>query len=221
MHNQGVVTKHYLDVCAEHGYDCKDIKRGDSLEVSPSYFAEAHAIVYELGVKLTHVLWRKLVPQEKSIADEHFAGAIIYELVAQRRYKLAQTLADFGVATFKSFGSEYFRLALVINRAQSYIWDGEVEKGLRILDEEDWSAAKDELQLGVAALRNDEGKVISLMESIGRAERPGKLGYREWPVFKDMRKNDAFQKAFQDVFGEPLLETKVVSQSPTVTIARH
>ncbi|MBI5673872.1 MAG: hypothetical protein HZC50_11675 [Nitrospirae bacterium] len=117
VHNDGIVNNQYLQICRDAGCDCSRIKKGNVLGASQKYFSQAHEIVYELAAKLSHVLWRKLSPDDRAAADSHFSGALIYDLLYEKRYRLARTLADFGVATFKTWGSDYFRRAFIVNRA--------------------------------------------------------------------------------------------------------
>jgi hypothetical protein len=49
------------------------------------------------------------------------------------------------------------------------------------------------------------------MKALGSFSGPGKNGYREWPVFRELRKTKEFQEAFLDVFGEPLATVTVDS----------
>lgn len=99
--------------------------------------------------------------------------------------------------------SDYTRRSLVVNRAQAHIWGGKRKEGLAILDAEDWSAARDEFHVCVAALRQQFDLAIKIMKAIGASSRPGKSGYRNWPVFKELRKTEEFQATFVEVFGEP------------------
>jgi hypothetical protein len=213
VHNDGIVNNQYLQICRDAGYNCSDIKKGDVLGVSLKYFSQAHEIVYELAAKLSHVLWRKLSPDDRVAADGHFSGTLIYDLLYEKRYRLARILADFGVATFKTWGSDYFRRALIVNRAQAYIWDGQNEEGQRVLAAEDWSAANDEFQVCIAALRQDFPAAILHMKVLGPQAGPKKEGYRDWPVFKEIRKTVEFQTAFMEIFGEPLTTVTLVSSS--------
>jgi hypothetical protein len=220
VHNDGVVNSHYLQVCSSERYDCSKLKKGLRLGVSKNYFARAHEAVFELAAKLSHVLWRKLSPETGERADGHFAGTLIYDLVYEKRYRLAQTLADFGSLTFKNkWTSDYYRRALVVNRAQAYIWDGKRDEGLRILAAEDWSAASDEFQVCVAALRQDYAAALRYMKSIGPASKPSKDGYRDYPVFRELRKTPEFQQTFLEIFGEPLATVTLpdTSDVPTET----
>ena len=209
VHNDGIVNERYMHVCSSEGYDCSETTKGKVLDVSMYYFSRAHEVVYELAAKLSHVLWRKISPEDNERADAHFAGTLIYDLLDEKRYRLARTLADFGASTFKKWGSDYFRRALVVNRAQAYLWDGKRDEALRILDAEDWSAANDEFQVCVASLRQNIPEVIRFMKALGLSSQPGKDGYRGWPVFRELRKTKEFQETFLDVFGEPLATVTV------------
>ncbi len=213
VHSDGVVNNQYLQVCRDAGHDCSGIKKGDVVGASQKYFSQSHEILYELAAKLSHVLWRKLSPDDREAADGHFSGTLIYDLLCEKRYRLARTLADFGVATFKSWGSDYFRRALIVNRAQAYIWDGQREQGLRILAAEDWSAANNEFHVCIAALRQDFRAAIQYMKALGPKAVPKKDGYRDWPVFREIRKTAEFQDAFMEMFGEPITTVTVVSSA--------
>jgi hypothetical protein len=126
-----------------------------------------------------------------------------YELIFQGRYRLAIQLATFGLKYMLPFASEYDRLTLTVNLAQAYKWSGNQEKCNELLDI-DWSASRNEFQLCVCALKDDIDGAIEMMKTIGKGAMPDRNGYREWPVFNELRKNEKVQQAFQEVFGEPL-----------------
>ncbi|MBI5673871.1 MAG: hypothetical protein HZC50_11670 [Nitrospirae bacterium] len=51
------------------------------------------------------------------------------------------------------------------------------------------------------------------MKALGPWVGPKKEGYRDWPVFTEIRKTVEFQAAFMEIFGEPLTTVTVVSTS--------
>lgn len=60
VHCDGIVSKQYLEVCNKHGFDfSKPLSVGEKLDVVPDYFESAYECLFEVGVKLGHVLWRK------------------------------------------------------------------------------------------------------------------------------------------------------------------
>ena len=65
VHNDGIVNERYMHVCSSEGYDCSATKKGARLGVSKDYFSNAHEVVYEIAAKFSHVLWRKLSPEDR------------------------------------------------------------------------------------------------------------------------------------------------------------
>jgi hypothetical protein len=213
VHNDGVVTRHYLETCKKAGCDVGAVSRGVTLPISDSYFRKAHEIIFELGVKLGHVMWRKTTPSEREDADKHLAGHMMFNLVAAGRHRLAIVLGDFAAETLKQhFTSDMSRRILVVNRSQAHKWSGNNDKAMEILGGEDWSASSAEFRLAVAALRDDFAMAVKVMRTITPGEPPDKEGYRDWPVFRELRKSPEFQRAFEDIFKEPL---NVVAAPPT------
>lgn len=202
VHADGVVSSQYLTVCGEHGVTHSEtLTSGTLLHVEPSYFQLSAHCLMEIGVKLAHVLWRKLVPADREEADGNLIE-IVYDLLTKRKYRLAADLASFGTNTIKSHASDQTRRILVVNLAIAHKFGGDTEKCAAVLDAEDWSATADDFRLAIAALRDNFDEAAALMKSIGKDKRPGKFEYREWPVFRDFRKSDQFAAAYKEVFGE-------------------
>jgi len=70
------------------------------LEVSPTYFRQAYEALFEVGVKLAQVFWRKLKPAELKDADEHLI-TVSYHLLVEQKYDLAKALLDFATEVLK------------------------------------------------------------------------------------------------------------------------
>lgn len=82
VHTNGVVSEQYLNVCRLNNIDSANgCKVGDKLEVTDEYFRDAYMSVFEVGIKLAHVLWRKLQPEQREDADSNLNN-ICYELRA-------------------------------------------------------------------------------------------------------------------------------------------
>jgi hypothetical protein len=155
VHTNGIISHQYLDVCRRHSCSLgSDVCAGQSLSVPRTYFESAHECIFEIGVKLSQVLWRKLKPEDIEKADSNLVS-VCYELLADGRYRIAKVLLDFAAETLKKYASEENRLTFVVNRAQAYKWSGEEEAVKNIVNEEDWSATSAKFQLAHAVLMND------------------------------------------------------------------
>ena len=220
VHADGIVSSQYLGICNEHGFTCnKKQKLGTRLYVEPSYFQSSAHCLMEIGVKLAHVLWRKLAPTDRDEADINLIS-IIYDLLVKAKYRLAADLAQFGTCTIKSHSSDEKRRILVINHAIALKFSGDPEKCNKVLGAEDWSATADEFRLAIAVLTENFDEAANIMKSIGNDKRPGKLEYREWPVFRDFRKTSLFNTTYKEVFDEDFtlkIQDTDSSESPQVT----
>jgi hypothetical protein len=122
------------------------------------------------------------------------------------RYGLAIGLLEFALKYFKKFYSEEYRYMNVINLAQSYKWSGQNEKLLNILDQTDWSTFDYKFKLANEVLRDNFPVAIGYMYKIGDEgdESEVKSSYKEWPLFREFRKDAGFRKAFRDIFNEDI-----------------
>lgn len=203
VHTDGVVSSQYIAVCKLH--KCKledDVKEGERLDVPQDYFTAAHHCIYEIGVKLGHVLWRKLLPDERMAADNHFVR-VTYELIENGKLDLALRLLDFGCSEFKKFSNEGVQLMLTVNRAQAYKWKGDDERCKQIMRAVDWSAKSDQFRLGDAVLAEDWPRSAMMMRRIGKDGAVDQNDYRYWPLFREFRKQQAFLDAYEEIFGMP------------------
>jgi hypothetical protein len=211
VHTNGVVSRQYLEVCNKHACQLPDgVGLGHSLPLTREYFVAAHDCLLEIGVKLGQVLWRKIQPDDLEKADWNLV-TVTYNLISEGRYRVACVLLDFGTEVLKTHSKEMHRLTLVVNRAQAYKWTGDEEKCKKILDAEDWSATSRKFQLAQAVLRDQFKQACEIVKQMGGSEEGvDKHAFREWPLFKELRKSPEFTALFEQVFGEPL--NKIVVQ---------
>lgn len=221
VHANGIVSHQYMETCARHSCQLDPgTQLGARLRVDRQYFDSAHDCILEIGVKLAQVLWRKLKsddPADLGQADKSLI-TICYELLAEGRYGIARRLLDFGVETIKKHSAESSRLVLVINRAQAYKWMGEEETARKIVNAEDWSAVEPRFRLARAVLLDDLDECIKVMKLIGADKQLGALAYREWPLFRAVRKTAKFAEAFEVIFGEPLHRMTKIESPPDETV---
>lgn len=196
VHNRGIITNQYLNVCNKYNIDLpKNIQIGNQLFVTPEYFRSAYECIFEVGVKLAHVLWRKLQPEDRESADQHLNN-VCYDLLAAEQFKLASILLDFATSTLKKYTDEQRRLTFIVNRAQAYKWMGNSEAAQKIISSEDWSATNDVFKLAEAVILDEFGKADDLVKKIGKNGDISKTSYRGWPLFREYRLSEGFIKTF-------------------------
>lgn len=212
VHNDAVVSRLYLDNCRKGGVSLAEVKAGDVIEPNGDYFERTYDIVYEIGVKLSQVLWRKLSPKETLQADR-FLYDITFSLLKEERYGLAEVLLKFACTTLeKRHASENMRLKFLINHALATALAGNKEGSLKILGTQDWSAMHDSFRLSVSVLQGRFDKAELLMRKIGASGNPGRAEYLTSPLFTEFRKTEKFNKVFKELFGNVTIEVSELEQ---------
>jgi hypothetical protein len=204
VHCNGIISSQYLKQCRKDGYEIKSHQKvGDRLTVNSAYWDNAFKCIYEIGVKLGHVIWRKICPDEHEEADRHINNLSV-DLIDNDRLSLANTLLDFILETepiFKKVKEEY-KLMLLVNKAQTEKWLGNDEKTREIIALKDWSAYGNRFILAKEVLLDNFDEAARIMSLIGSSGEIEKEHYRDWPLFRQFRKSDMFLNTYKEVFGE-------------------
>lgn len=206
VHCNGFVSRHYIDNCRENNVsNIENVNLGEKLKVTPVYFRECYNVLFEIGVKLGQVIWRKLLPDELEDADDHL-NHVCFELLKKGHNKLALNLLTFATETLKKHHNQEMMCIFTINKSLAYYLSGKKEEASKIISEHDWSATNDKFRLAVSVLSEDFETALRLMKSIGNNnEGIPKEAYQEWPLFSVFRKRKDFQKTFKEIFKEEFL----------------
>lgn len=202
VHTNGQTTRQYCD--AYKKWKIQNECNGEinyELVADSEYCKRAFEILYEMAVKLTHVLWRKFVPKEREKADWNL-NLLTYDLLKDSKYELAITLLEFATDVIKRFETEQIRKFMVVNKAIAYKMLDKEQECHEVLEKEDWSIGN-EYKLANMVLRDQFDKAAELMIKIGpNDEIVSKFAFKDWPLFKRFRKSEEFKIAYKKVFGE-------------------
>lgn len=216
VHTDGVISAQYLLECRKAActLDTAESTLGSKIGVSSLYFTKSASCMMEVGVKLAHVLLRRLFPDHLDASDKALTE-LSYELIDQKKYDDAITLLAFAVDLPKH-NSELNRLMMVVNQAQALKWKGDFEGSKNVLAAEDWSALGENFQIAEAVLRNEWERASVLMRRIGKDGAIRKVDYRDWPLFREFRLREEFLATYEEVFGENFPKTvDSTENSPT------
>lgn len=203
VHCDGAVSKQYLEVCGREKVSIEGIEVGEFLPLDSQYFENAFECLYEIGVKLAHVSWRKLAPKDLEQADDAF-NSVGVELLQGEKYRLAFEMFTFASKTLKRHSNAFYRRVFVINRAIASKF-GKIGSYEEILEEEDWSDCDVPFQLAVTVLNNKFDEAVTLMKQIGAQHTfLNRLAYDTWPLFREFRDTSQFRDAYRELFGDEL-----------------
>ena len=207
-HTNGIVSRQYVSICKKNGVPVEKLPTvGEKLSFNPQYFIHASNVFYEISVKLAHVLWRKILPDELELSDNHYNG-ICYDLIRARNYDIAIKLLDFICDVEKNHSNENNLLYMKFNRCNAHRLAGQHARCIELLNAIDTTALGIEFRLVEAVLRNDFDLAGKLMRKIGaRHEVVRQRSYSEWPIFEGFRESKQFFGAYEKIYKEPFTVT--------------
>lgn len=208
QHTGGRVNKQYRRKCIEAGWSAEELApEGSQIGIGQKIFRKALDTFYEMGVKLSQVLWRQVL----STSDDRKAADSLlvmeqYNALVEERWDRALMLGNFALSEkcSKCLSSDLFRKMFVVNQAQALKWRGDSDKCLEALGALDWSGASLQFRIPVAVLKEDWQGAVRLMKENGRSGEIKQEHFLEWPVFREFRKRVEFATAFKEVFGVSL-----------------
>ena len=223
VHSDGVVSQQYINVCNSEKANINGVTKGSRLGVDKEYFVKAFKTLYVVGVKLTqmlaHTVYDKQYPNEYADMDKILIRNV-YELIAEELYDVAISVSEFAhddryMANKHNANDKCY---ILLNYAQAYKWNGEPEKCQALLNKADSTIWKDELLIPKYALEENYDLVYEKMRAVGKGNRVLTLeNYRQWPIFKEVRKKEEFAKVFKEIFDEEL-ETNIQMKVETKEI---
>lgn len=220
VHSNGLTTRQYLEAKKKWNFESDCCGRlNEELQVKPEYCNKAFQILFEMSVKLIHVLWRKFAPEERQLADEDL-NDIIYHLLVDNEYLLAIEIANFATNDIKKFSCDQMRKFIIINKAIAFKMLDKEEECKKIIKNEDWSIGN-EFKLAKLVLEDDFTNAKALMLKIGNAdEMLCKKAYANWPLFKKFRKTEEFKSAYFELFKEEF-SIEEVQNKPKIARPTH
>ncbi|MBO0733365.1 MAG: hypothetical protein J2P49_03440 [Methylocapsa sp.] len=161
-HGNLVVNRAYVENCRIaklKGIDQVNI--WTTLSLGTKYLHNAVDVLYEFGVLLFFVLWRKHIGDEVDSFEK--INRICYELILAKKFKLASCLLDFCLHKQGRCCSDFVSRMMIVNLANCYKKMRDEDRCHKLIASVDWSASKDEFQICIASLRGNVEGVISLM----------------------------------------------------------
>jgi len=218
VHCDGVVSAPYIKNCTGAGVNLPaEIAIGHQLEVTKEYLEHAFESVYVVGVKIGLALWLTLFKSDVDAA----AGCVnlmAFELISNARYSLARNLLEYALSGKQKPTDEQMHRFIILNLAQTYRWSGDNDKCAKLLAGHNWSASSDIIKLGVAALTEKFEEAFRVMRKLGHDEEFKKESYRDWPIFRELRKQPGFSACYREVYAEDFEQATVVSNAPSVEV---
>ena len=189
-----------MKICKERPIDHKeeDIQLGEELTATPVYVEHCYNVLFEIGVKLGQVLWRKLENNLEKADDSLIE--IGYDLIKSKKYSLACIILDFASKPYVKHFNKESEYVLCVNRALAYYLSNDKKASNNIIKSIDWSGTELKFRLANKVLLEEYDDAFELMKRIGKSDYM-RLGYAEWPLFNNLRKTQSFKDIYKEIYG--------------------
>ena len=213
VHCGGTISAQYLRVCKSQGCQLEPkLKEGAILSVTPEYFERAHKVLYELAFKISQTIARKLFPDSLKKIDVMLNQQGV-ELLNQERWLLALLIFDYATnLPLKATSDDQTRKIFLINKCIALKFSGKSSESCKILDDVDWSSANTAFQLAVEVLKNNFKVAEGIMAKMNGDDPISEIDFKTWPLFKEFRKTDYFQRAFKQIYKKDYDELGVAKE---------
>lgn len=214
VHTNGMVTPQYLLNKTKFQFDSEGEEINDELGASIKYCRNAFRILYEVAVKLTHVLWRNLYTEELEESDDSI-NEIIYNLLNKGQNGLAINISEFATSNSWKHTNQKIRKYILINKLIALNKIGETDEVINIIENEDWSIGEEFGLAKLILLKNyDESK--KMMIDIGPNSKIfNQDAYKSFVLFDDFRSTQQFKEAYEEVFKEQFLVENEATENTT------
>lgn len=215
VHNDGFPSEDYLSKVSLATGSSPESTPGERIHTSETYFREATDALIEAYVLLSQAVVRKLaknVSEDDSQHIDHSFNNAIYFQIEEGRNESAVRLAEMMLSgKFKT--SDLALKMAIINHAIALTKCGKQRDAENVLSKTDWSSARDEFALCVAALRQDMEKVKTYIPKLVGSDMLNPQSYFEWPAFDGIRDLPEFWTTLVEVYGDEI--RRAGTESPT------
>lgn len=199
VHNNSKINRRYLknvdlSVAPEKK---KDLKEGRGIVIGPDYFATAFDEILIAGVVLIQGSWRKWKKDNLDDADSALIEDI-YDALLKEKWTVAERLGLFAKECKPC--NERNRLYLHVNYLQSLKWQNKKDELEKELKEFDVSGLSPRYQLAVSALKSDKDGFHKNLEAAIRVDKMEKKDFIEWPLFRELREDPAYEETIEKAF---------------------
>ena len=201
VHTGGAVSPAYLENCKRWKIPLKDgIKEGVYLSASDTYIQEAVDCFYELSVRVAQAALRRLFPACFEDADKHLNNRTV-DLVIEERWDLSERIFDFALGIPEDLASKgEMKYYFLLNQCIARKFSGKpIEECLHSVD---WAPFHPKYHFAVAVLEDRFADAETLMRSQAVQDEITEEFFKTWPLLREFRNSEEFQRAFKDIFGK-------------------
>lgn len=200
VHNDCIANRRYLrSVELSVVPEGRRLKEGERLSVGAEYLKRAYDEILVAGVAIVQSCWRKWRKEDLDEADKSLILTVYY-LLSREEWRVSEKIGYLS-KSMKVYDASS-RNILDINYCQSLKWQGKKAELKAELDKFDESNLSPKFKAGLAALRSDRESFYKYAEQAVAIGEIGEEAFREWPLFRELRQDEEYEKKTKAILGK-------------------
>lgn len=218
IHNGGLINKKYLNSIDSTYLKTLSSKFefGKPIETNATYINNSFRHMENFGQLLTHCLWYKICKSTEIQKDERENSlvAYIYEKLKKEEYATIEEFGNFVLKNFKLL-NEYLLFCIKVNYWQSLKWQGKFNAEIKTeISNIELSDKNSKIKIAVYALLDKPKDFFETARLALKSKDIDKHSLQEWPLFKEMRKDQRFESL---IHGR---HKRIKGESPTIELCK-
>lgn len=201
VHTGGIVSSTYISNCKKWNIEINpDDKEGECLSADDAYIDHAFNVFYEISVRITQAITRRLFKDSFDDADT-FLINYSANLLEAERWLLAERIFEFALQIptqlISPGDAKYY---FIINKSIAQKYQG--KNYSETLNSIDWSPFHPKYHFAIAVLNEDyqTAKKLMLLDTV--KDEVTEQGFKHWPLLKDFRKTIEFIEAYKSLYNK-------------------
>jgi hypothetical protein len=197
VHNSGFVNSRYLEKIKQ-----TTARKGQNLDVGQKYFRDACKTLFCIGYNFGQIAWRKIEGDQIEAADSALI-ATTFNLNLRKEFNMCIELTEhWSKIDSAKYSNEKSAIYIWMNHAVAL--KNTQNEYAHILSKIDWSSKSDFLQFCKNALLDNTPNCVNSLEKLKQNQDITIEDISIWPIFDNLRANEEFSRAVENVFGEKI-----------------
>ena len=210
VHTSGKVSNIYICNCKKWNIPLdEDCKEGILLSSNEEYIYQAIDCLIELSIRLSQSIIRRCFEEYKEVdSDLINAGA---DIIARGNNALGEKIFDFALSIPEKFIENDSKYYFVINKALSQ--KNQKKDFHETIKNYYWKSLSPKFQFAIYVLQDDFQNAYKLMKQELVYEEIQALGFKKWPLLKEIRNTKEFKAIYKSIFKKDISEEIQIEDS--------
>lgn len=203
VHTSGIVSNIYISNCKKWNIPLiEDCKEGILLSSNEEYIYQAIDCLIELSIRLSQSVIRRCFEEYKEIDSDLISDGV--DIITRGNNILGEKIFDFALSIPEKYVEIESKYYFVINKALAQ--KNQKKDFSATIQNYSWKSLSPKFQFAIAVLQNDFKQAYKLMKQEIVYEEIQAIGFKKWPLLKEIRNTKEFRDIYKSIFKKDISE---------------